>query len=166
MRRGRRPLKERAVLDDRERHEIEAEIAKYPVKQAAAPEALKIVQKYRGWVSDEALGDVARFLGMTEDELDSVATSYNLIFRKPVGRHVILMCDSVSCWLMGHERMYERVRQRLGIVFGQTTPDRRFTLLPISCAGACDKAPVMIVDETLYVQLDSSKIDAILEEYA
>jgi NADH-quinone oxidoreductase subunit E len=153
------------VLDERERRDIEKEIGKYAMKQAAAPEALKIVQKYRGWVTDEALGDVARFLDMTEGELDSVATSYNLIFRKPVGRHIVLMCDSVSCWLMGHEQIYEHVRERLGIAFGQTTPDGRFTLLPIACAGACDKAPVMMIDETFYVQLDPSKIDGILEKY-
>lgn len=153
------------MLDERERHDIEKEIVKYALKLAAAPEALKIVQKYRGWVTDEALSDVARFLDMTEEELDSVATSYNLIFRKPVGRHIVLMCDSVSCWLMGHERIYEHVRERLGITFGQTTPDGRFTLLPITCAGACDKAPVMMIDETLYVQLDRSKIDGILEKY-
>ncbi len=153
------------MLDERERRDIEKEIGKYAMKQAAAPEALKIVQKYRGWVTDEALGDVARFLDMTEGELDSVATSYNLIFRKPVGRHIVLMCDSVSCWLMGHEQIYEHVRERLGIAFGQTTPDGRFTLLPIACAGACDKAPVMMIDETFYVQLDPSKIDGILEKY-
>jgi NADH-quinone oxidoreductase subunit E len=153
------------MLDERERRDIDREIAKYPAKQAAAPEALKIVQRYRGWVSDEALAEVARYLGMTEDELDGVATAYNLIFREPVGRHVLFMCDSISCWLTGQVELYEHVRKRLGIGFGETTADGRFTLLPIACAGACDKSPVMLVDDTLHVQLDASKIDAILEKY-
>ncbi len=153
------------MLDDQERQEIDREIAKYPVRQAAAPEALKIVQRRRGWVSNEALADVARHLGMTEDELDGVATSYNLIFREPVGRHVLFMCDSISCWLTGQVELYDHLRGRLGIGFGETSSDGRFTLLPIACAGACDEAPVMLVDDTLYIQLDPSKLDAILEKY-
>ncbi len=76
------------MLTDEERREIDEELRKYHRKSAAASEALKIVQKYRGWISDESLDDIARYLDMTNDELDSVATCYNLIFRKPVGRHI------------------------------------------------------------------------------
>ena len=87
------------MLTDQEKKEIQRELGKYAQKRAAGPEALKIVQRHRGWVSDENLSDVARFLDMTDEELDSVATCYNLIFRRPVGRHVILICDSVTCWI-------------------------------------------------------------------
>lgn len=153
------------MLTEEERKEIDAEIAKYDRRRAADVEALKIVQKHRGWVSDESLKDVARHLGMTADELDSVGTCYNLVFRKPVGRHIILVCDSVSCWLMGHERILEHIERRLGIKPGQTTADGRFTLLPMACLGACDKAPVMMVDEQFYGELDPAKVDQILDEY-
>jgi NADH-quinone oxidoreductase subunit E len=102
---------------------------------------------------------------MTPDELDSVATFYNLIFRKPVGRHVILVCDSVSCWIMGYERLRERLTARLGIRPGDTTADGRFTLLPIVCLGTCDHAPAMMIDEDLYRDIDPAAIDAILEQY-
>jgi NADH-quinone oxidoreductase subunit E len=154
-----------AMLTDAEKREIDVEVQKYHRKRAAGPEALKIVQKHRGWISHETLKDVARYLEMTDDELDSVGTCYNLIFRKPVGRHVILLCDSVSCWIMGYERILEHFKQRLGIEFGQTTGDRRFTLLPSACLGACDKAPVMMVDEDLHVELSPEKIDEILDRY-
>ena len=153
------------MLTEEEKREIDKEIEKYRHKRAAGPEALKIVQKNRGWVSDESISDIAQYLDMTDDELDSVATSYDLIFRKPVGRHVILLCDSVSCWIMGYEGIFDYLKSKLGITFGQTTTDGRFTLLPVACLGACDKAPVMMVDETLHVELDREKIDELLEQY-
>lgn len=153
------------MLTEREKKEIQQELSKYAQKRAAGPEALKIVQSHRGWISDENLSDVARFLDMTDEELDSVATCYNLIFRKPVGRHVILICDSVTCWMMGYENLFSHLQHKLDITFGQTTSDGRFTLLPISCLGACDKAPAMMIDDTLYVDLNISKLDEIIEEY-
>jgi len=153
------------MLSVQEKKEIEAAAGRYELKQAAGIDALKIVQKHHGWVSDEALCEVADLLGASREDLDSVATFYNLIFRKPVGRHVILVCDSVSCWIMGYDSLARHLKKRLGIDFGQTTEDGRFTLLPQVCLGACDRAPVMMIDETLYDRLDSEKIDGILAEY-
>lgn len=153
------------MLRDEEKREIDGELGKYHRKRAAAPEALKIVQKRRGWISNESLDDIARYLDMTTDELDSVATCYNLIFRKPVGRHRILICDSVTCWIMGYEQVVTHIKRRLGVEMGQTTTDRRFTLLPIACLGACDKAPAMMVDDDLYVELSPTKVDEILDGY-
>ena len=85
------------MLSPVEKEEIAAAAAHYELKKAAGIDALRIVQRHRGWVSDETLKEVAEALAMTPTELDSVATFYNLIFRRPVGRHVILICDSVSC---------------------------------------------------------------------
>jgi NADH-quinone oxidoreductase subunit E len=153
------------MLTEQEKKEIEQELGKYAQKRAAGPEALKIVQRHRGWVSDESLTDIARHLEITEEELDSVATCYNLIFRQPVGKHVILICDSVSCWLVGYEDIFNHLTQRLGITFGQTTSNGLFTLLPVSCLGACDHAPAMMIDDTLYVDLTVPKVDEILEQY-
>jgi len=153
------------MLAPEERHEIEAEFARYPTKQAVCIEAMRIVQRHRGWVCDEALRDIAELVNMTLADLDGVASFYNLNFRKPVGRHVIMLCDSVSCWIMGYERQRDYLRQRLGVDLGQTTADSRFTLLPIVCLGACDRAPVMTVDNDLHLDLDQPKIDSILENY-
>lgn len=153
------------MLTEAEKQEIDAEIAHYPNKRAACVDALKIVQKHHGWVSDESLKAVADFLDMSADELDGVATFYNLIFRRQVGRHVILLCDSVSCWIMGYPNIRQTLNQELGIDFGETTPDGQFTLLPIVCLGDCDHAPAMMIDDKLYHDLDAGKILPILANY-
>jgi len=153
------------MLSEQERREIEAHARHYPNNRAVCIEALKIVQQYRGWVSNEGIADVAEALQMKPAELESVATFYNMIFRKPVGKHVILLCDSVSCWIMGYERLREHLGDRLGIRPGQTTADGRFTLLPNVCLGACDHAPVMMVDDAHYQDLDPARIDEILAGY-
>ena len=135
------------------------------MKRAAGIDALKIVQRNRGWISDDVLSQVADVLEMSATDLDAVATFYNFIFRRPVGRHVILVCNSVSCWIMGYDTIVSYLKDRLGIGFGETTGDGRFTLLPNVCLGACDRAPVMMIDDQLYVNLDAEKIDKILGSY-
>jgi NADH-quinone oxidoreductase subunit E len=153
------------MLTAEEINEIDAEAAHYPRRDAVCIDALKIVQRHRGWVSDESVRDIAGHIGMSPTDVDSVATFYNLIFRKPVGRHVIMVCDSVSCWIMGYQQMRKHLQERLGIELGETTPDNRFTLLPIVCLGCCDHAPAMMVDADLHSDLDPQKIDTGLEKY-
>jgi len=153
------------MLSQDERREIEAEFPNYPTKQALSIDAMRIVQKHRGWVSDEALDDIGELLGMSRSDLDGVATFYNLIFRKPVGKHVIYLCDSVSCWIMGCRQIGEHLTTRLGTRFGETTSDGQFTLLPIVCLGACDHAPVMMIDDDLHLDLEPAKLHTILEQY-
>ena len=128
-------MRRKKMLTAEERQEIEAELARYPTKEAVCIDAMKIVQRHRGWVSDESIRDIGELLEMSSADLDGVATFYNLIFRKPVGPHVIMLCDSVSCWIMGYDRIREHLTARLGIRFGETTADNRFTLLPIVCLG-------------------------------
>ena len=154
------------MLSPQEVSEINAAKEHYAYAEAMAIDALMIVQRHRGWISDDALQDLADALEMTTAELDSLATFYNLIFRKPVGRHIILVCDSVSCWMLGCENLLQKLKSRLNIELGQTTDDGRFTLLPHVCLGACDRAPVMMIDDELFGELDAEKIDAILERYA
>jgi NADH-quinone oxidoreductase subunit E len=153
------------MITEEEKKEIEAAASRFPTPRAAAIEALQIVQKTRGWVSDEDLGEVAGLLGMTVDELDGVSSFYSLIFRKPVGRHVILVCDSISCWVVGSERIIDRLTRRLGVGLGGTDAEGRFTLLPVACLGACDHAPAMLIDGDLHGDLTPEAIDAILDRY-
>lgn len=153
------------MLSNEEILEINAELAHAVTKASASVDALNIVQRHRGWVSDEAIKDVATMLGMTTDELDAVATFYSFIFRRPVGRHVILVCDSISCWVMGYNPLLDLLKTQLGITFGETTADKRFTLLPISCLGACDRAPAMMVDEDLYGPVTPEMMKEILGKY-
>ena len=153
------------MLTPDEREEIEVELARYPDRRAVCIDAMRIVQKHRGWISDDALRDIGEFLDMSTTDLDSIASFYNLLFRRPVGRHVIHLCDSVSCWIMGYERQRQRLCELLSINLGETTKDGRFTLLPIVCLGACDHAPVMMIDEDTHPDLEPGKIDAILARY-
>ncbi len=153
------------MLTDAIVQEIEYEIRQARNPHHVATDALLIVKSHCGWVSDEQIRDLARMLRMTPEELDSVATFYNHIYREPVGRHVILLCDSVSCWIMGYQSVAEYLSTRLGIGFGQTTSDGRFTMLPIQCLGVCEQAPAMMIDDDLHVGLDSDAIDRILETY-
>jgi NADH-quinone oxidoreductase subunit E len=151
------------ILSQVEIDAIEHECALYEHRPAAAIDALLIVQRHRRWVSDESLYAIANMLTMSATELEGVATFYNLIYRQPVGRHVIHLCNSISCWLMDHERMAGHLRQTLGIDFGQTTTDGHVTLLPNVCLGCCDKAPAMMVDGELIENVDITKIDELLQ---
>lgn len=153
------------VLSSEEVEAIEAEIAHLPDRESAAIEALQIVQARRGWVSDTSLGAIARLLGMSPAALDSIATFYNLIFRQPVGRHVIMMCDSVSCYVMGCDKVHQAIMEQLDIGLGETTEDDRFTLLPIVCLGACDRAPVIMIDNELVGDLSVDDVPEVLERY-
>lgn len=153
------------MLTEEEKNEIEEELTHYPRRDAGGLEALRIVQRHRRWISDEAIQDISDFLGMTPHQVDSLATFYNLIFRKPVGRHVILICDSISCWVKDYESLLAFFKEHLGISLGETTQDDRFTLLPSPCLGACDRAPVMMVDEDLHTNLTPDQIREILEQY-
>jgi NADH-quinone oxidoreductase subunit E len=153
------------MITQEERREIDEEIKKAPTKKAAVIDVLMIVQRHRGWVTDNVLEEAAELLGMTPAEVDSIATFFSLIFRRPVGKHVILVCDSVSCWLVGYEDIKDHLMKSLGISLGETTTDGRFTLLPSACLGLCEEAPAMMIDENLYTKLTTSLVDEILGRY-
>ena len=153
-------------LSQQEIDEIEAEIAHLPDRRSAAIDALKIVQKYRGWVSDESLKATAKLLEMSVEELDGVATFYSLIFRSPVGEKVVMYCDSVSCWIMGCNSVRDQLKDKLSIEPGETTADGKYTLLPVTCLGDCDHAPALMFGDELHHDLTPESIDKIFEEDA
>lgn len=153
------------MLTAEQKKRIRDEVAADATPRAALIEALKTVQARDGWLSDGDVADVAEEVGMTTAEVDAVATFYNTVYRRPVGRHVITICDSVSCWLNGYDSILEHLRDRLGIGLGETTPDEAFTLIPVACLGACDRAPAMMVDSVLYTRLDAEGIDEALKCY-
>jgi NADH-quinone oxidoreductase subunit E len=146
------------ALSETELAEIDAEIAHVPYRSAVAIDALKIVQAHRGWVSDESLRAIARHLNMSPDELDGIATFYNLIYRQPVGDKVILLCNSISCWIKGCNSLQQKIGEQLGVGLGETTADNRYTLLPVTCLGACDKAPVLMVGDDLHEDVDDEAL--------
>ncbi len=143
--------------------EIEHEVSIMERREAAGIEALKVVQAARGWVSDESLYAIADLLNMPSAQLEEVATFYNLIYRQPVGRYVIHLCDSISCHLTGYAELLTAIKQHLSIDYGQTTEDGLFTLLSNVCLGGCDKAPVMMIGKVHYQYLTPEKAIAVLD---
>jgi len=153
-------------LSDDERREIEAALPHYPDRRAAAATAMRLVQRRRRWLSDEILADLGGYLGMSVEDLDSLATFANMLFRRPVGRHIVLVCDSFACWSLGYAELRAAIQKQLGVGLGETTTDDRFTLLPIVCLGACDRGPALIVDADLHGPVAPAEVGAILEAYA
>jgi NADH-quinone oxidoreductase subunit E len=153
-------------LSEDETRQLDGILGHYPDRRAAAATAMRILQARRRWLSDEALADLGEYLGVTIAELDSIATFGNMVFRKPVGRHVVLVCDSFACWSLGYAELRAAVEAELGVGMGQTTPDGRFTLLPIVCLGACDRGPALMVDDDLHGPVAAADVPALLGEYA
>jgi len=154
------------VLSDEERHDIEHALTHYPDGRAASIDALKAVQNRRGWVPDEAIPVLAEAIGISAADLEGVATFYSLIFRRPVGRHVIKVCDSISCHLTGYDELRDELEKQLGIRYGQTTKDGRYTLLPICCLGACDRGATMMIDDDLHGPVEPKDVTGILGKYS
>jgi len=151
-----------AGLSPAEIQEIQAEIKHYADKAAVAIEALKIVQKHRRWVSDASMSAIAELLDISLEQLEAVATFYNLIYRRPVGEIVIHICNSVSCWMLGSEQLSERLCQHLQVELGEMSADGKYTLLPIVCLGACDHAPVVMLGNELLLDMTADAVHEIL----
>ena len=156
---------DRFALSEAERSAIEHEMHHYEDPRAASIEALKIVQKARGWVPDGAADAIGAILGIPASDVEGAATFYSQIFRHPVGRHIIRVCDSMTCYIGGHESVVASITQELGIALGQTSADGRFTLLPVCCLGNCDKAPAMMIDDDTFGDIKPEDINQLLESY-
>lgn len=147
------------AMKDRLRKQIEE--SGHPREQAV--DVMYALQGHHGYLSDEAVFDAAELLGMTPLEIEELATFYDFIYRRPVGRYVVRVCDSTTCWMFGHESVLEYLVERLGIGSGETTADGLFTILPACCVGYCDHAPVMLINGKPYGNLTPESIDQILE---
>jgi len=156
---------DRFILSEAEHAAIEHEMHHYEDPRAASIEALKIVQKARGWVPDGAADAIGEILGIPASDVEGVATFYSQIFRQPVGRHIIRVCDSMTCYVGGHESVVAEMHKQLGIGLGETTSDSRFTLLPVCCLGNCDKAPALMIDDDTFGDVQPDGVAQLLEAY-
>lgn len=154
-----------AILTPQEIDGIHHHIHHYPQPRAAVLDALKLVQKRNGWIDDAQLHAIAYMLDIPPSDVEGVATFFNRIYRMPVGRHVILICDSIACYLTGYEALADTFKRTLGIEYGQTTSDGRFTLLPICCLGNCDKGTSVLIDEDTYGSVTPDDVPLLLEQY-
>jgi NADH-quinone oxidoreductase E subunit len=123
-------------------------IAKYPPerKRSAVLAALYLVQEQQGYLTASSMRHVGGILGLTPAEVDDVATYYVMFFKDRVGKYVLQVCRTLSCALNGAERVTEALSEKLGIKVGETDPSGMFTLLEFECLGACDRAPVVMVN--------------------
>src|SRR4030043_2437550 len=141
---------------------LQAQIAKADHPRELSVDIMFTLQNHYGYLSDEALEEGARLLGMTPLELEELATFYDFIYREPVGRYVIHICDGVVCWMNGYKWVMDDLCTKLGIQVGETTKDGLFTLLPTACIGYCDLSPAMLINGRAYGPLTPEKIEDIL----
>ncbi len=151
------PLSEEALK------RIDAECARYPEKRSALLPALWIAQQEQGWCSTTAQEQIAEKIGVSPAFVASVVSFYTMYHTQPVGRHVIDVCTTVSCWLRGSDRLVRHLEEKLKIRVGETTPDKRFTLRTVECLGSCGTAPMCQIGDDYHEDLTFERIDAVLE---
>ena len=152
------------MIPEKLKKELEVRVASAITPREAAVDVMKEVQNHYGWLTDEGVVETAEILGLSPLQVEELATFYEMIYRRSVGKKVIKICDSISCWTMGDEELMAHLVNRLGVEPGGTTTDGMFTLLPCSCLGNCGNAPAMMVGENMYENLTQEKADEILEK--
>lgn len=154
------------VISSQTREKIDAHLKKFPAdrKKSGVLFALKCVQAdNQGWLSIAAMQAVAQYLELPQIDVYEVATFYSMYELKPLGRQVISVCTNVACQLNGCDALVKHLKTRLGIDWHETTPDGRFTLKPVECLAACDKAPVVLVGEDYHACPEINILDTLLE---
>jgi NADH-quinone oxidoreductase subunit E len=154
------------MIPDQLQRALEQRVAAAVTPREAAVAVMKELQRHYGWLTDEACAEAARLLGLTPLQLEELATFYEMIYRRPVGKRVIHVCDSISCWAMGGESLLRQLAAHLGIGVGETTGDGMFTLLPCCCLGNCGESPTMMVGDNLYGRLTLEKAVEVLHREA
>jgi NADH-quinone oxidoreductase subunit E len=143
---------------------LEKQIAGAEHPRELVVDVMMALQAHCGYLSDEALETAAELLSMSALEVEELATFYTFIYREPVGKYVIHVCDSVICWLEGGISLTDHLCRTLGIGMGETTVDGLFTLLPVCCIGYCDRSPAILVNRKVHGNLTPEKIDAMIAQ--
>lgn len=146
------------------KNELKARVDAAVTNREAAVDVLKDLQRHYGWLTDETVLAAAEILGLSPLQVEELATFYELIYRRPVGKRVIQVCDSISCWSCGCDAILNHLQERLGVEPGGTTADGCFTLIPCACLGNCGEGPTMMIGDTLYGPLTKERVDEILEK--
>jgi len=139
-------------------------ISHYPVKRSAILPALYIAQEEHGHVTDDDVRYLAQRLDMRVNEVEEVVTFYTMYSRKPIGKHKLQVCRTLSCMLMGAEGITEHISRKLGCGIGETTSDGKFTLQEVECLGYCDLAPVLQVNFDYHEKVTAEGVDRIIDE--
>ncbi|NOT34744.1 MAG: NADH-quinone oxidoreductase subunit NuoE [Candidatus Eisenbacteria bacterium] len=144
--------------------QVDAALARYPNKRSAVLPVLWEAQREWGWISPGAMRLVARTVDLPESEVFGIATFYTMFNLKPVGRHHLQVCMTLSCSLMGADRLFKHLERKLGIGHGETTADGRYTLRRVECLAACGMAPCMQVNLDYHENLNEASVDTLLEK--
>jgi len=153
------------MLSDQAREEIRAAMARYPNPRSALMPALYVAQREAGgWLSPEAIADVAEAMGLTTADVQGVASFYSMYYKAPVGRYVIDVCHNISCALLGSRDLLHHLLDRLGVEEGEMTPDGLFTVKGVECLAACGWAPCLQVNGYFREQVTKEQADTLLEE--
>lgn len=137
---------------------------RYPAARSAVLPALYIAQEEEGYITSEGLQAVSEAIGITVDDVESVATFYTMYFHQPPGKKVIKVCNSISCYLRNCDAVLEHLEQRLGIKRGETTPDGNYTLQAVECLASCGTAPVLQVNGEFVENLTIESTDALVDQ--
>src|SRR5437773_8456449 len=138
--------------------------SRYPAARSAVMPALYIAQQEEGYITQEALQAVAEAIGLTVDDVESVATFYTMYYQQPPGRKVIKVCTSISCYLRNCDALVEHLEKRLGIKRGETTPDGNYTLMSAECLASCGTAPVLQVNGEFVENVSLEMADALIDK--
>ncbi|WP_343188317.1 NADH-quinone oxidoreductase subunit NuoE [Buchnera aphidicola (Ceratoglyphina bambusae)] len=152
-------------LSVKEKKFILKEIKKYNNSDAAIIESLKFVQRRLNWISSDIMLEISKILLVPVSKIESIATFYSQIFRRPVGKNIIRYCDGVVCYINGYKNIEKSLSNYLNICPGQTTKNNKFTLLPVCCLGNCDKSPTMMINENLFSNINTKSAISILENF-
>lgn len=150
-------------FDESQEAEIQELLGRYPTSQAALLPMLWMCQRRWGWISPAMVAAIGDRLGLSTAFIEGVITFYTMYQREPTGRYLLQVCTTLSCQLCGTSGLVERIKGKLGIDFGETTPDGKFTLLDVQCLGACGEAPVIQVNDDYYTNLTVEALDELLD---
>lgn len=139
--------------------------SRYPLARSAVMPALYIAQQEETYITKEGLEAVAEAIGMTVDDVESVATFYTMYYQRPPGKKVIKVCTSISCYLRNCDALVEHLEQRLGIKRGETTSDGNYTLLTAECLASCGTAPVLQVNDEFVENVTMEMADELVDEW-
>jgi NADH-quinone oxidoreductase subunit E len=150
-------------LSNAARQELLDVASRYPTKRSAVLHGLRLVQQEAGYLTEAGMREVAALLELTPHEVYDVATFYTLFYLRPKGDYLLQVCRTLPCALCGAELLLAHLERRLGIREGETTPDGKFTLVTVECLAACNKAPVMQVNDDYYESLTPQEVDRLIE---
>jgi NADH-quinone oxidoreductase subunit E len=145
------------------RRQIQALMGKYPKKRSALIPSLQIAQKEAGYISPDIILEIAGMFELSPNEVNEVVSFYTMFYKKPVGKYVLQVCTNISCMLCNAEEIIMHLTNKLGIKPGETSTDRKYTLLEVECLGSCGTSPVIQINDTYHEDLTLEKLDRILD---